>query len=166
MKWLRKLFGGSVEPAPLARSGLDYRALASRAKPYSDIRFVADVLKHYRHNGTMSEKQAAALERIVTEREAQDRVPIRYLGPIGSEVAVEGEVVNVQYRGRGKSREGRYVIYCEHGVAVFDGPAILVGRLGVVKFRAKVISHQDGDTHVAEPRDVVVTRRPNEKQRS
>lgn len=73
MKWLRKLFGGSVEPAPLARSGLDYRALASRAKPYSDIRFVADVLKHYRRNGTMSEKQAAALERIVTEREAEDR---------------------------------------------------------------------------------------------
>jgi hypothetical protein len=47
-------------------------SIAKRARKYRDIRFVADVLKHYRKTGSMSPKRAAALYRIIVEREAED----------------------------------------------------------------------------------------------
>lgn len=148
-------------PTGVARTHGD---LIARAKAHRDIPFVADVLKHYRHSGVLSPRQAEALARIVAEREEEARRPVLYLGPIGAEVVVEGEIATVAYRGKGKNRQGRYVIFTDRGTAIFDGPAVLVGRLGAVRFNAKVISHCDGDTHVGEPRDIKVVRRPSENR--
>lgn len=163
MNWFLKLFVG--EPAATAaRPPNNQSDLVTRAKAHRDIPFVADVLKHYRHSGSMSPRQAEALARIVAEREEEAQRPVVYLGPVGVDVVVEGEVATVQYRGKGKAREGRYVIFTERGTAVFDGPAVLVGRLGSVRFVAKVIAHRDGDTHVADPRDIKIISRPSEKR--
>lgn len=78
---------GEVAPAPPADTGLrivkrpdapppppteSIASIAKRARKYRDIRFVGDVLKHYRKTGSMSPKQAAALYRIIVEREAED----------------------------------------------------------------------------------------------
>lgn len=69
MEWIKRLFGKPAKPGP-PRSVSE---LAERAKPFSDSRFVDDVLKVYRRTGKLSPKQMEALMRIVLEREAEER---------------------------------------------------------------------------------------------
>ena len=144
-------------------------SIVKRARKYRDNRFVDDVLKLYRETGSMSQKQAAALYRIVAEREedlsASSVVP---LGPVGSIVLVEGEVLWVEYsgKGKGKARRARYGIACGASRVVFSGLAVLAGERAIVRFKARVAQHDEGLTIVCEPTDIQIVKRPSENPHS
>ncbi len=135
--------------------------------PYND--FVADVVRQYRRTGRLSPRQAeavrAAIDRIKEARSAQ-----AYLGSVGDDVTVTGEIVAVDYEGKGKQRRGRYVIFTDRGPVIYDGLAVLVGRLGEVRFTATVRAHGISDaghleTVVDNARDVTVLRKPSASYR-
>lgn len=158
---LRWLFGRRAPPAP--SDGIHKRSIIERARRFDDIRFVGSVLDDFDRTGTVSEKQLAALTRIVEEEEAAETAPRTYLGSVGSTIEVQGEVAHVQYSGRGKSRRARYVIFTDKGPAVFSGPAMLAGRLAVVRFKARVAAQVDGDTIVEDPTDIEILVRPSDR---
>jgi hypothetical protein len=127
-------------------------------------------LRSYARTGRLSDKQAAAIQDAIGRIEA-DRASSPHLGTVGHEVQVEAEVVKVDYEGKGKKRRGRYVVYTENANIIYEGPAVLVGRLGRVRFTATVKAHSFSDagqcdTEVENVRDVVVVSKPSDAYRS
>ena len=131
--------------------------------------FVKDVLRTQKRAGRVSERQAAAVREIVDEIEAARR-DRPFLGQVGQDATIEGEVVKVDYSGKGKNRRGRYVIYASSANIIYEGPANLVGRLGEVRFTATVHQHVFSDaghcdTIVDNARDVVILKKPSASYR-
>ncbi len=155
----------SVTPKAPARDPVGDLVARALALP-GNSDFVADVARVYRNKGRLSAKQIEALQRIV-DRVETSRQERPFIAPVGQDIVVEGDVIKVDYEGKGKARRGRYVIDTEKGTVVYEGPAILVGRFGAVRFLGTVISHEDSsggycDTVVGNPRDIAILKRPSE----
>lgn len=108
----------------------------------------------------------AAIDRIKEARSTQT-----YQGGVGDEVTITGEVARVDYEGKGKQRRGRYVLFTDKGPVIYDGPAVLAGRLGEVRFTATVKAHGVSDaghleTVVENARDVTILRKPSASYRT
>lgn len=147
--------------------GQDLTRLHAEAERYAEFNpFIRDVVRTFKRTGRISSRQVTAVREAITRiQEAQKAAP--HIGSIGQDVTVEGWVMRVDYHGKGKGRRGRYVVAASEGNVIYDGPAVLVGRLGEVRFTATVRAHEYSatghcDTVVDNVRDVAVLKRPSE----
>lgn len=141
--------------------------LPAEAERYAEFNpFIRDVLRNHKRTGRVSTGQVEAVRAAILRiQEAQKAA--RQISAIGRDITVEGWIMRVDYSGKGKGRRGRYVIAAADGNVIYEGPAVLVGRLGEVRFTATVRAHvySDGghcDTVVENVRDVMILKRPGE----
>jgi hypothetical protein len=182
VEWLRRLFGKpamvtsaekSAMPTPARISQLmpEYRPgplkYIAEAKPYAATdAFVAEVLSQYGRTGQVSPRQVAALARAIRTKGASPAVG-NFVGVVGQEILVEGEIVSVPAAGS-KKAAGNYVVYTDKGNVICPAGVPLPSVDSIVRFRAKVTRHKKSaagypDTFVTEARNIEVTGAPRKK---
>lgn len=148
--------------------------LMNRAKDYAPYsRFIASVRRQYRGSRSISDKQAAVVEKAMAELD-EERSERKYIGNVGGEITITGDIVSAHYdrKGRGKARRCRYVIYSDDHDIIYEGPAVLAGIDAVVRFTATVSEHRLSctvgapETVVDGVRDVTIIKRPSENRPS
>lgn len=145
----------------------DASQLPADAERFAEFNpFIRDVVRTFKRTGRISPRQVEAVHEAISRiEEAQKAAP--HIGRIGQDVTVEGWIMRVDYYGKGKGRRGRYVVAASEGNVIYDGLAVLVGRLGEVRFTATVRAHEYSaaghcDTVVDNVSDVVILKRPHE----